>query len=339
VLLDEAIGETRAVLLDAGRPHRLLIEREAGPDPRLKLGARVRGRIRRRVAGIAFVDLGVEPDGALPPSSARDLPDGSAVEVEITAEPHAGKVPALRLAGPASGPPALLAPGPTLAERLAALAPGVAPETGARAREAIDAAVEEALAVTTRLPGGGLVTIEPTRALTAVDVDFADAQGGDVRAARRLNHLALAEAARRLRLSALGGLVVIDLIGAGLDGEAVRAAARDVFAPDQPGVVVGPVSRFGVLELARPWRERPVREALNEPDGRPTALTAALSLIRAIERAAAADPGARLLARCAPEVALAAEPYAARLAGRIGARFEIAPELAFDRSDVDVSGR
>jgi Ribonuclease G/E len=193
--------------------------------------------------------------------------------------------------------------------------------------------------VTTRLPGGGLVTIEPTRALTAVDVDFADAQGGDVRAARRLNHLALAEAARRLRLSALGGLVVIDLIGAGLDGEAVRAAARDVFAPDQPGVVVGPVSRFGVLELARPWRERPVREALNEPDGRPTALTAALSLIRAIERAAAADPGARLLARCAPEVALAAEPYAARLAGRIGARFEIAPELAFDRSDVDVSGR
>jgi Ribonuclease G/E len=339
VLIDQGIGETRAVVLREGRPERLLIEREAGPDPRQKLGARVRGRVRKLAAGgaLAFVDLGIEPDATLP--AAKGLDEGAAVEAEIAAEPRADKGAILRLIGPASGPPALLSPGPTLAERLAAFAPGVAPDAGPRAREAIDAAVEEALAITTRLPGGGLLTIEPTRALVAIDVDFADAAGQGGRAARRLNHLALGEAARRLRLSGLGGLVVLDLIGAGQEGEAIREAARAAFAPDQPGVVIGPLTRFGVLELARPWRERPVREALNDPDGRPSALTAGLALIRALERAAAADPGARLLARAAPEVIEAAAPWAARLAERIGARFELAPDLAKGRGDIDVSVR
>jgi Ribonuclease G/E len=339
VLFDEGIGETRAVVLREGRPERLLIEREAGPDPRLKLGARVRGRVRRIAAGggLAFVDLGVEPDATLSP--AKGLVEGAAVEVEIAAEPRADKGAVLRLIGPASGPPVLLAPGPGLAERLAAYAPAAARETGPRAREAIDAAVEEALATTTRLPGGGLLTIEPTRALVAVDVDFADAEGQGARAARRLNHLALSEAARRLRLSGLGGLVIVDLIGAGLEAEAIREAARAAFAPDQPGVVIGPVTRFGVLELARPWRERPVRELLNTPDGRPSALTAGLELVRRLQRIAAAEPGARLFARAAPETVEAAAPYAARLAERIGARFELVADLALGRGDSDVSAQ
>lgn len=339
VLIDEGIGETRAVVLREGRPERLLIEREAGPDPRLKLGARVRGRVRRIAAGggLAFVDLGVEPDATL--SAAKGLNEGAAVEAEIAAEPRADKGAVLRLIGPASGPPGLLAHGPGLAERLAALAPGAAPETGLRAREAIDAAVEEALATTTRLPGGGLLTLEPTRALVAVDVDFADAAGQGARAARRLNQLAIGETARRLRLSGLGGLVILDLIGAGLDADQVREAARAAFAPDQPGVVIGPVTRFGVLELARPWRDRPVRELLNDADGRPTALTAGLELVRRLERAAASDPGGRLRARAAPEAVEAAAPYAARLTERIGARFELVPDLALRRGEVDVSAR
>jgi Ribonuclease G/E len=341
VLLDEAIGETRAVLLRDGRPERLLIEREAGPDPRLRLGARVRGRIRKlaRGGGLAFIDLGVEPDATLSLGAAKGLSEGAAVELEITAEPRADKGPAARLIGPAAGPPGLLAPAPSLQERLAVLAPGARAETGPEVREAIDAAVEEALAATTRLSGGGLLTLEPTRALVAVDVDLAEADEAGGRAARRLNLLALAETARRLRLSALGGLIVIDLIGTALNAEEIRNAAKAAFAADQPGVTIGPVTRFGALELARPWRERPVRELLNEADGRPTPLTAALALIRALERAAAADPGGRLIARAAPEVAEAARPYASRLAERIGARFELSPDLAMRRGEIDVSAR
>lgn len=341
LLLDEAIGETRVVLLTDGRPHRLIIERDLGPDPRLRLGARVRGRLRKIApgAGAAFVDLGVEPDAHLPISAAKGLAQGAAIEVEITAEPRADKGPSVRLLGPTTGAPALLQPGPTLDERLAAIALDVAPETGSAARETIDAAIDEALMASTRLPGGGLLTLEPTRALTAVDVDFADAAGDGPKAARRLNLLALGETARRLRLMNQGGLVAIDLIGAGQDGEAIRAAAKAAFAPDQPGVVIGPVSRFGVLELARPWRERPVREVLNGPDGRPSALTLALALIRQVERVAVSDPGARVQVRAAPEVVEAATPWLSCLRERFGARFEVTGDLAIAPGAADISAK
>jgi Ribonuclease G/E len=344
VLLDPAIGETRAAVLRDGRPERLLIRRDDGTDPRLRQGAGVRGRLRARGAGVAFVDLGDGREAVLTGATGA-LAEGAAVDLEITAEPRRDKAATARLLGPAAGPPALLRPAPDLPARLAAWAPGVAVETGPAARAVIDLAVEEALAIETRLPGGGRLTIEPTRALVAVDVDVADARGqpGSAGAgrqtARRLNLTALAETARRLRLSGLGGLVVIDLIGADLDGEEIRTAARSAFAPDAPGVTIGPVTRFGALELARPWRETPLRETLLDPDGRPSALTAALALLRAIERAGAADPGARLLARAAPETAEAAALWSPNLVERLGARFEIVADLAFARARFDVGTR
>ncbi len=340
LLVDAAIGETRAVLLNNDRAERLFIEREDGPDPRHCLGARVRARLKSRLGGLAFLDLGAAPDATVSPGSVKAHAEGAMLTVEITAAPRRGKGPSARVLGPASGPPGLIEAAPDLAARLAALALGVAVEHGPDACDRIDTAVDEALAIETRLPGGGRLTIEPTRALVAVDVDFADAAtapGGQ--AAQRLNRLALAETARRLRLSSLGGLVVIDLIGAALDGEAIRAGAKTAFAPDGPGVVIGPVTRFGVLELARPWRETPVRERLLDPDGRPTALTVALDLLRRIERAGRADPGGRLIARAAPEVVEAARPYLPRLVERIGARFEIQAELAFGRDRADVTMR
>jgi hypothetical protein len=340
LLLDAAIGETRAVLLRDDRPERLIIDREDGPDPRHVPGARVRARLRGRLGALAFLDLGAAPDAAVSPGAVKALADGAILAVEITAAPRRGKGPSARVLGPDRGPVGLVAPGPDLSARLAALAPGVAVERGPEAGARIDAAVDEALATETRLPGGGRLTIEPTRALIAVDVDFADAATPPTPpATRRLNRLALAETARRLRLSGLGGLVVIDLIGADVDGEEIRAAAKAAFAPDAPGVVIGPVTRFGVLELARPWRDTPLREILLDPNGRPSPLTAALDLLRRIEQAGRADPGGRLLARAAPEVVEAAQPYLPRLVDRIGARFALQAELAFGRDRADVTSR
>jgi hypothetical protein len=340
LLLDEGIGETRAVLLTNDRPERLFIEREDGPDPRHRPGARGRARLKSRLGGLAFLDLGAAPDATTASSSVKTYADGAILAVEITAAPRRGKGPAARVLGPEAGPVGLIEAGPDLTSRLTALAPGVAVERGPAILDRIDAAVDEALAVETRLPGGGRLTIEPTRALVAVDVDFADSSTPPTsKATQRLNRLALEETARRLRLSGLGGLVVIDLIGAELDGEAIRAAARRAFAPDAPGVVIGPVTRFGVLELAKPWRDTPVREVLLDPDGRPSPLTAALDLLRRIERAGRADPGGRLLARAAPETVEAAQPYLPRLIERIGARFEIQAELAFGRDRADVTSR
>lgn len=343
VLLDEAIGERRALILRDGRPDRLLVERDGprtGLDPRLRLGAQVRGRLRRRALGMAFVDLGTEGDATVSPTAVRTYSEGAALVLEITAEPRLGKGASAKVVGPAVGPPELLRAAPDLAARLEMLAPDTPAEGGPAAIDRIDAAVEEALTAETRLPGGGRLTIESTRALVAVDVDFADAEaGGGGQAAQRLNRLALIETARRLRLSGLAGLVVIDLIGAPADGDALRAAARAAFAPDAPGVTIGPVTRFGTLELVRPWRETPLRERLTGPDGRISPLTAALDLLRRLERAGRADPGGRLHARAAPEVVEALAPYRPALIARIGARFTVEAALAIPREAADVTSQ
>jgi Ribonuclease G/E len=336
--LDAAPGETRGVATLDGRPEHLFIAR-ADDSPGQALGARSRARVRRidRTLASAFLDLGEGPEAILPlTAEARILAQGAAVEIEIVAEARRGKGAVARLIGPGQGPPRLLAPGPALADRLAALAPGQSIVQGAEAREAADAAEEAALAIEHPLPGGGSIAIEPTRALTAVDVDLGGA-GGDARqAARRANLTALAEAARLLRLKSLGGLVVFDLIGAHHDGAALAAAAKAAFAPDEPGVSIGPVSRFGVLQLTLPRRTRPVAEILNGPDGRAAPATTALRLLRGLEREGRADGGVRLVGHCAPSTAEAASPYIEALTARIGPRFEIraAPALAVDQFEI-----
>jgi hypothetical protein len=130
---------------------------------------------------------------------------------------------------------------------------------------------------------------------------------------------------------------VIDLVGRGHDGAALLAAAREAFAPDNPGVAIGPVGRFGTMELSIPRRVRPVAERLCGADGRPSDRTLAQRLIRRLAAEGEAQPGARLVALCAPEVARAAEPLGRSLAARIGARFEIRGEARMAREALEVA--
>ena len=331
LFLDEAPGETRGVVTLDGLPERLLIRR-ADDIPAQQLGARLVARVARidRPLASAFLDMGEGPDAVLALSGEgvvrrllASLMEGAAVEVEVAAEARRDKGALARLIGPAEGPVRLLQAAPGLAEQLTTFAQGAGVETGPPARAAADLAEAAALDVVHPLPGGGSIAIEPTRALTAVDVDRGAGRGETARGARRVNLAAVSETARLLRLKGLGGLVAIDLIGSGHDGAALAAAAKAAFAPDEPGVSIGPVSRFGLLQLVLPRRRRPVAERLCGEDGAPTPATLVLRGLRSLEREAAADRGARLLARCAPAVAAAARPYIEALSARIGARFEI----------------
>lgn len=335
--LDRGIGEARGVVMLRGRPERLLIERDGDLEAQ-KLGAGVAARVRRvdRTLATAFLDLGEGPDAVAP---AGKLTEGEALEVEITAEARAGKGPNVRVLGPAEGGPRLLKPAPSLEDRLGAHARG-APTRGPDARDAADEAEEAALALEHPLAEGGTLSVEATRGLVAVDVDLGARGGSDPkRAARAANLLAVSETARLLRLKGLAGLVVIDLAGKGHDGDALTRAAREAFHPDQPGVNLGPISRFGTMEILKPWRERPLAERLLEPGGRPSALSVALRLARMLEREGRVSPGARLLARAAPEVVEAFAPLHARVAERLGPRFTLQPELAFGRDRTEVSAQ
>jgi Ribonuclease G/E len=265
---------------------------------------------------------------------------GELLEVEIRSEPRRGKLATVRVFGKGEGAPRLLQPAPPLADQLRAIEPGADLIEGRQAREAADEAEAEALESVYPLPGGGVIAIEPTRALTAVDVDLGSRKGADAkRVARQANLAAVAEAARLLRLKGLGGLVVIDLAGRGHDGAALLAAARVAFGPDNPGVAFGPISRFGTLELTVPRRAAPVLERLRRDDGTVSDRTLAQRLARRLQSEAEAHPGGFLTVRCAPDVALAAMPLIDSLLGVIGARVEVRPDPAFDREQLEVSAR
>jgi Ribonuclease G/E len=340
--LDVATGETRGVVTLDGRPERLIIVRDDDLACQA-LGAEMVGRVRKleRQLAIAFVDLGEGPDGVLNlrPEMPR-LAEGQAVRVEIRSEARAGKGAQLRFVEEAEGAPRPAAAVPSVEAELAAAAPRYAPVTGPKAREMADAAEAEALESVFPLPGGGTIAVEPTRALVAVDVDLGERAGADAkRATRAANLAAFATAARVLRLKGEGGLVVIDLAGRGHDGPALITAARAAFAPDNPGVAFGPISRFGTLELTVPRRRRSVAERLLDAAGRPTARTLALRLVRALEGQALADPGARLVARAAPAVAEGAAPYLKVLTDRFGARLELSADPALAPEAFEVRPR
>lgn len=320
--LDAGPGESRGTVTLDGQPERLLIRRE-GDDPRLILGARLVARVASVEPAIAtaFLDLGGGAEAILPFKPDARPVRGESLEIEIRSEPRAGKLAIARALGGAKGDPALLAEAPPLAAVLEDWARGEPVIEGAAAREAADEAEAAALEAVHPLPGGGDLAIEPTRALTAIDVDLGARKGADAkRVTRQANLAAIGEAARLLRLKSLGGIIVIDLVGRGHDPAALIAAARIAFGPDNPGVAIGGIGRFGTLELSLPRRTRPVSELLCDSSGALSDRSLAQRLVRRLETEAQAQPGSRLEARCTPAVARAAEPLVAELARRYGAR-------------------
>jgi hypothetical protein len=297
--LDDGPGETWGVACRDGEPLQIFYARE-GDAPANRLGAESVGRVTALLpgGGGAFVDLGAgEPFGFLAKGS---VAVGQAVRVTVSAEPRGGKGPALTLSGAGEGAPRLLKPGPAVAEWLARAAPGVDPETGAAAIEAVREAREAALA--TVVTAGGLnVAIERTRALVAVDLDFAGVAGRDGGKAREAaNRRGLALAARRIALKRWAGLVVIDLIGTSQAPERVLSAAKTAFA--DTGVTFGPLSRFGLLQLSLPWRQTPIEEALFGVKGEHGRRTRQIDAIRDLRHALETHRSAPWISLIVPDV-------------------------------------
>ena len=338
IYLDRGIGETRGVVTLDGRPERLLVRRD-DDEPKLLLGARLVARVAslEPALGTAFLDLGGGAEAILAFRPDARPVRGQAIEIEIRGEPRRGKLAVARAIGAGEGAPRLLAAAPDIAAELRTLVHDATLVEGRAAREVADEAEAEALQTLHALPGGGDIAIEATRALTAIDVDLSERKGGDAkRVTRQANMAALGMAARLLRLKGLGGIVVIDLVGRGHDGAALLAAARAAFGPDNPGVSIGPVGRFGTMELSLPRRSQPLLERLCRPDGALSDRTLAQQLIRRLQAEGTSAPGARLAATRAPSIAAAAAPLAVVLAGQIGARFTITPDPACPRDRPDV---
>jgi len=119
----------------------------------------------------------------------------------------------------------------------------------------IESQIETAFQREVRLPSGGSIVIDPTEAMTSIDINSARAtKGGDIEeTAFNTNLEAAEEIARQLRLRDLGGLVVIDFIDMTpvRHQREVENRMRDAVRPDRARIQLGRISRFGLLEMSR----------------------------------------------------------------------------------------
>lgn len=301
ILIDEAVGETRACWFDdQGSPLLLAHERWSDWKARAILGEVHCGRVIEINTGLnaAFVQLPKGENGFLPfgkKGRPKGLHEGAWIAVEITREAIAEKGPNLRMAQDveAVGKLDLLQPAPPINERLHM--PGhveirVADREG---RDRIDAAEEEALSTVLPIAGGGDVAIEPTRAMIAVDVDT----GNNPLSVGKLNAAAARLIFRQLRLRSLGGIVAIDFAAMRVKNEraALEATLRSLAKRDPAQVDVLPLSRFGVVELIRRRATRSVAETLLDGAGRMSVESRALAALRSLENEGMAHRGKRLL--------------------------------------------
>ncbi|MDD3288103.1 MAG: ribonuclease E/G [Alphaproteobacteria bacterium] len=111
------------------------------------------------------------------------------------------------------------------------------------------------------LPGGASLVIETTEALTAIDVN-----GGSSNNPLGLNLVAIAEAARQIRLRNVSGIIMMDCMkmhqrtNTNTAINALKKATED----DPAKVNIFGMTRLGLIEFTRTRRLRSLEEIINE---------------------------------------------------------------------------
>jgi Ribonuclease G/E len=316
------------------------------------VGDLYRGRVVAVVPGMAgaFVAL-TDAEGFLPDSEgARSVTTGAMLGVRISRAAQGSKGPRLTAklapdeAAIGSGPVALLRRGPDPVLRLVSRYPDAAIKVDdlavaaalragpdrprasevALCREGFDHDVAESIDALSRpivvLPGGASLSIWPTPAVVAIDIDAGSgvaATGGRRTLHEALNRAVLPALAAQIRLRNLSGGIVIDLAGLAarkrvqLGPALVEALSNDPLRPKFLGFTA-----LGLAEVVRARIHPPLHELLRGP------LAAGVTALRATLAAADLSQGVMPALRAAPDVvsALRGDPVAlpdlARRTGR-----------------------
>ena len=133
----------------------------------------------------------------------------------------------------------------------------------------VNAAIREALKPRVDLPSGGYIIIEPTEALTVVDVN----SGSFTRSATSretvlwTNSEAATEIARQLRLRNIGGVIIIDFID--MDSRRDQLKLLEHFSrcikADKARPQIAKLSELGLVELTRKRQGQNIYELFGKP--------------------------------------------------------------------------
>lgn len=133
----------------------------------------------------------------------------------------------------------------------------------------IDKEIELALSDKVDLPSGGHLNIQPTEALTVIDVNSGRFTSSRTQAetVRRTNIEAAQEISRQLRLRNIGGMVIVDFID--MDSRKDQQQVLEVFQrnleDDRAKPQVGQLSDLGLVELTRRRQGQSLRELFTAP--------------------------------------------------------------------------
>lgn len=178
----------------------------------------------------------------------------------------------------------------------------------------IESQIETAFQREVTLPSGGVIVIDMTEALTAIDINSSrSTKGGDIEeTAFNTNMEAAVEIARQLRLRDLGGLIVIDFIDmhSNKHQREVENALREAVKSDRARVQIGRISRFGLLEMSRQRLRPSIEEATQIVCPRCKGVgvirgveSMALSILRLLEEEAMKDNTKRITVHLPVDVA------------------------------------
>ena len=359
-------GEVRVALLDGDTLIEAWVERPARPDGVGDLHRARVSALAPAMAGaflaMAGGETGFLPESAIGAAKqpiGKSTSEGQFLAVRVIRAAQGGKGPRLtarltatETAAAASAPPGgptLLARGPDAALRLARTHPEAAIRTDSahlagRLRaslgagrvalthqpvfeDLLEAEFDQLAGPEVPLPGGGRLLIHPTPALTAIDVDAGSAAGArDPQAQLRLNHAAVTEAARQIRLRNLAGPILLDLAGlTPKRREALAEPLAKALAGDPLARLLG-LGPLGLFEILRQRIHPPLHEVLGWP---PSPLTHGLAALRRAAREAAVHPGRRLTLRAAPGVLAALRDLPGALAeaeAAIGTALRLVPD-------------
>ena len=178
----------------------------------------------------------------------------------------------------------------------------------------IEHQIESAHAREVSLPSGGVIVIDHTEALTAIDINSArSTRGSDIETtAFNTNLEAAEEIARQIRLRDLGGLIVIDFIDmeSNRNQRDVENRLRDSLRFDRARVQTAKISRFGLLELSRQRLQPSLEETSYSPCPRCNGIghirgtdSSALHILRIIQEEAMKDHSATIHVQVPVDVA------------------------------------
>lgn len=118
------------------------------------------------------------------------------------------------------------------------------------------------------LKSGAYLVIEPTEALTVIDVNTGKFTGGKQKedTIRKINREAALEIARQLRLRNLSGIILVDFIDMALpeDRQELLEEMRRLLRRDPQKAAAVDLTPLGLMELTRKKKRKTLKEQAKE---------------------------------------------------------------------------